>query len=605
MSATTLPARHDVPVELTWDLTTIYATEQDWEADLVRFAEYPEKLAAYKGRLRRSGRILYEFIQLQEECGKLAAKLFQYAHLHADEDTANSHYNGMEKRFKNVAVKVSSAGSFYTPEVLAIKPARLEKLIASTPALHDYKRDFDELAKERAHVRSAEVEELLCSCAEITSSPQTIFGQLNNADIKLPLVTGEDAHPTQLTNGSWATLIASDNREVRREAFEAMFGYYNGLRNTLAASYAGQVAVDIFRTRARHYPSCIDRALSGNNIPVSVYDNLIATVHANLPLLHRSLELRKRLLGVDELQWYDLYVPMVGGVDNKICFADAKETVLQALAPLGDEYIAAMRKGFESRWIDVVETKGKRNGAYHSPAWGTNPFMLLNWQANIESMFTLAHEGGHALHTFFAQLAQAYRNAGYTIFLAEVASTTNEQLLAHFLLQRTSDPKMRLYIINKMMEQVRLTLVRQTLFAEFDRQTHAMAEAGKPLTPDALCKLYLALNEKYYGAVCKIDPIIGIEWARIPHFYNSFYVYQYSTGIAAACVFAKKILEEGAPAAKRYIDKFLKAGGSDYSINILQAAGVDMSTPAPIQAAFDMFAQYLRMFEEEHARLES
>ena len=397
-------------------------------------------------------------------------------------------------------------------------------------------------------------------------------------------------------------MLDSKNRDVRRAAFEAMFGTYKGLRNTLASAYAAQVNMDIFQARSRHYSSCLEQALQSINLPVSVYTTLVETVHANKHVLNRYLELRKRILGVDELHWYDLYTPLVEGVDNKISYEDAQETVLAALAPLGEDYVNALRKGFQSRWIDVVENKGKTSGAYSGGTWGTNPFMLLNWQGDIDSMFTLAHEAGHSMHSFFSKSTQPYTYSSYTLFLAEVASTTNEALLARYLLSKTTDPKMRLYIINQQLEGIRGTLIRQTLFAEFEREAHALAEAGQPLTPDVLCGIHKALNEKYYGDVVKIDDLLEIEWARIPHFYNSFYVYQYATGISSAEALASQIVTEGQPAVDRYLN-FLKSGSSDYSINLLRNAGVDLSTPAPIQAAFDAFAEYLELFEAEFARL--
>ncbi len=599
----TLPARSEVPVDLTWDLSTVYANEEDWEADFQRCAQYPDRLAAYKGRLNRSGRILLEFIKLNEECGQLLSKVYVYAHLRSDEDTSNSHYKALVDRCMGLSSKISAATAFYTPEVLAIKPERLEKFIASVPGLELYRHDFDELARKRAHVRSAEVEQVLALSSEVGAGPSKIFGQFDNADIKLPNVTDDEGQSVQLTHGNWTRMLDSKNREVRKGAYEAMFGWFGSWRNTLSATYAAQVTLDIFRTRVRGYASCLERALSGINVPVSVYDNLIATVHANLPTLNRYLELRKRVLGVDELQWYDLYVPLVDGVESNISYADAKETVLAALAPLGNEYVSILREGFNNRWVDVVENKGKRSGAYSSGTWGTNPFILMNWQDNLDSMFTLAHEAGHSMHSWYSKHTQPYTYSGYTLFVAEIASTTNEQLLAHYLLQRTTDPRMRLYIINKMMESIRTTLIRQTLFAEFEREAHARAEAGIPLTPDVLCDIHRGLNEKYYGGVCKIDSLIGIEWARIPHFYRPFYVYQYATGISAACSLARQILAEGQPAVDRYINNFLKAGSSDYSIEIMKRAGVDLSTPAPIQAAFDAFAEYVRLFEEEYARL--
>lgn len=593
-----LPSRHEVPEDLTWDLTTIYPNEDAWEDDLARATTYATKLATYKGRIRRSGKTLLAFFRLSEECSQLLGRLFIYAHLRADEDTANSRYQAMSDRCAKVASTIASATAWSTPELISIKPERLAQFIAKTPGLALYQHDFDELARERAHVLSAELEQLLSLTSEIGGGASSIFKALNNADLTLPTIIDDSGETVQLTQGNFGTFLDSKNRAVRRAAYEAMFQTYTGLRTTLAATYSAQVKMNIFRTRSRNYPSCIERALSGTNLPKSVYDTLISTVHGNLPLLHRYLELRKRILGVERLEWYDLYVPLVDDVDDNITFEDAKETVLAALAPLGADYVEQLRTGFNSRWIDVVENKGKRSGAYSSGTWGTNPFILLNWQDKIDSMFTLAHEAGHSMHSWYAKSHQPYTYSGYTIFLAEVASTTNEALLAEYLLNRTTDPKMRLYIINQQLEGIRATLIRQTMFAEFERDAHAAAEAGTPLTADLLGELHAGLNTQYYGAVMHVDDMLEVEWSRIPHFYNAFYVFQYATGISSAMALASGILSEGQPAVERYLT-FLKSGSSDYSLTLLRAAGVDLSTPAPIQAAFDMFKKYLEMFEQE------
>jgi oligoendopeptidase F len=597
-----LPTRSEVPVELTWDLSTIFASLADWESAFARATTYPARLSSYKGRVRRSGRILLEYLQLSEEAFELLGKLFYFASMSSDVDTAVSATKSLKDRVMKLWGDTAEACSFYTPEMLALKPERLAKFIASNPGLKPYQHKFDEINRSRPHVRTAEVQALLATTIMVNQGPSEIYGALTNADLVLPMIKGDDGVEVRLTEDNYGPFLDSKNREVRRAAFEALFSTYRGLRTSVSAMYAAQVNVDIFGARSSKYESSLGRALHDINVPASVYDSLVETVHANLPLLHRYLELRKRILGVDELHMYDLYVPLLGDVDDKISYADAKETVLAALAPLGEEYVNALRNGFNSRWVDVMPNKGKQSGAYSGGGYGTNPFILLNWQANIDSMFTLAHEAGHSMHSFFSRLNQPFTYSDYTMFVAEVASTTNEALLAHYLLSKTTDPKMRLYIINSQLEGIRTTLIRQTLFAEFEREAHARAEAGEPLTADLLCSIHKTLNEKYYGAAVKVDDLIDIEWARIPHFYNSFYVYQYATGISTATALASQILNEGAPAVERYLN-FLKSGSSDFSINLLRNAGVDLSTPAPIQAAFDAFAEYLAMFEKEHAQL--
>ena len=601
-TSNTPPARADIPIELTWDLSTIFASLADWESAFARATSYPARLSTYKGRVRRSGRLLLEYMRLSEEAYQLLNKLYYYASMRSDEDTAVSANKALQERCLKLWSDTAAAASFYTPEVLSIKPERLAKFIASTPGLQMYQHDFDEINRSRPHVRSAEIQQLLATAAMVNQGPQNIYGSLTNADLQLPMITDDTGEQVRLTEDNYGLFLDSKNRDVRRAAFEAMFSTYRGLRNSVSAMYSAQVNVDIFGARAAKHEGCLAQALHSINVPTSVYDSLVETVHANLPLLHRYLELRKRILGVDELHMYDLYVPLLGDVDDKIAYSDAQETVLAALAPLGDEYVDALRAGFKVRWVDVMPNKGKASGAYSGGCFGTNPFILLNWQGNIDSMFTLAHEAGHSMHSFFSRSHQPFTYSNYTMFVAEVASTTNEALLAHYLLSKTTDPKMRLYIINSQLEGIRTTLVRQTLFAEFEREAHARAEAGEPLTPDLLCSIHKALNEKYYGASVKVDDLIDIEWARIPHFYNSFYVYQYATGISTATALARQILTEGTPAVERYLT-FLKGGSSDFSINLLRNAGVDLSTPAPIQAAFDAFAEYLALFEKEHAQL--
>lgn len=603
-STNTPPARSDIPVELTWDLTTIFPSVADWEAAFARATEFPAKLASYKGRVRRSARLLAEYLELSSEAYQLLGKLYYYASMSSDQDTTVSATKALQERCLKLWSETSAAGSWYLPEVLSIKPERLAKFIASSPALQARQHEFDEINRSRPHVRSHEVQELLAQAQVVHKGPDTAYSALTNADLVLPMIKGDDGEDVRLTEDNYGLFLDSKNRDVRRAAFEAMFSTYRGLRTTVSAMYAAQVNVDIFSARAGKYSGSLAQALENINVPVSVYDSLVETVHANLPLLHRYLDVRKRILGVDELHMYDLYVPLLGDVDDKIAYADAQETVLAALAPLGEEYVAALRAGFAARWVDVMPNKGKQGGAYSGGGYGTNPFILLNWQGNIDSMFTLAHEAGHSMHSFFSRRTQPFHYSDYTMFVAEVASTTNEALLAHYLLSKTTDPKMRLYIINSQLEGIRTTLIRQTLFAEFEREAHARAEAGEPLTPDLLCEIHKALNEKYYGAAVKVDDLIDIEWARIPHFYNSFYVYQYATGISAATALARQILTEGAPAVERYLN-FLKGGSSDFSINLLKGAGVDLSTPAPIQAAFDAFAEYLDLFEKEHAQLGS
>ena len=420
---------------------------------------------------------------------------------------------------------------------------------------------------------------------------------LNNADMKFPTINNDKGEPTELTHGRYIQFLESRNRDVRREAFEAMYGTYAKQKNTLAATLSANVNKNMFYSRARKYDSALEMSLSGDNIPAEVYTSLIDTIHEHLPLLHRYLALRQKLLKLDELHMYDLFTPLVEEFDMDISYEQAQATVLESLKPLGDDYLNTLREGFASSWIDIYENEGKRSGAYSWGAYGTHPYVLLNHKDNLNSMFTLTHEMGHALHSYYSDNTQSYRDAQYTIFLAEVASTLNEALLMDYMLNKSTNPKEKMYLLTYYADQFRTTVFRQTMFAEFEKNIHALAESGEALTPETLSRVYYELNKQYHGDSMVVDQAIEMEWARIPHFYSSFYVYKYATGFSAATSFAKQILEEGQPAVERYMG-FLKSGGSDFSINILKKAGVDMSGPAPIRQAMEVFASLVEQMEQ-------
>lgn len=595
--------RSEVPVAMTWDLTTIFATEEAWEADFKKVQDSLGKFAAFKGRLGRSGRILLEALTLSDEVGAIMGRLYLYAHLSSDVDTTVSHFAGLKQRALKLDSQLDTETSWMVPELLRIKPERLEKFIEKHAGLAVYRQMFRVLQRKAAHVRSPEVEELLASAGVALSAPSTIHDQLDDADMKLPKVTLPSGEEADLSHGNFVDFyLRSQDPEVRRKGFEAMMGAYRDVRHTQTACYAGSVASNIFQARARKYSGARNHALSSINVPEAVYDNLLKAIESNLPVLHRYLALRKKVMGVDELHMYDLYVPMVKGADRAMTYEDAKALVLAAVAPLGDEYVSVLGGGYNSRWIDVLENEGKASGAYQFSMFGTNPFMLLNWMDSLENAFTLGHESGHAMHSFFSKSRQPYPYAGYTIFVAEVASTVNEQLMAHHLLKTVTDPQLRLHIINRQLEAIRTTIIRQALFAEFEHEAYKLAEADQPLTPDTLAALYKGIVTKYYGASCVIDDSIQHEWMRIGHFYNAFYVWQYATGLSAACALVNGMLKDGKPAVDRYL-AFLSAGKSKDSIDLLKDAGVDMTSTAPVQAAFDMFAEYLDLFEKELAAL--
>lgn len=597
MTTSTPPTRSEIPVEFTWNLETIYPTDADWEADFQRLTSMLPQVASFKGRLAESGQGLLQALRTHDEAAQILGRLYVYAQMRQHQDTANSAYQALADRISTLANDFAAATAYMAPELLAIPEDRLQQLLREEPGLAVYRHYLDEIMRQRPHVLSAEMEALLAQAGEIAEAPERIYSLFTNADLKLPTVRDERDEEVRVTLANYISrFMLNRDRRVRRDAWEAMHGTFNAYRNTFGASLSGSVKRDIFFARAHHYSSALESALFPNNIPVSVYDTLVETVHRNLPALQRYLALRKRALGLDELHMYDLYVPIVPDVEYKVPYEQARQAVTAALAPLGDRYVSVVRDAFTQRWIDVFENEGKRSGAYSGGAYGTYPFMLLNYQDDLNDMFTLAHEMGHSVHSHFTRATQPYVYGDYSIFVAEVASTLNEALLTDYLLKTTQDRALRLYIINHFLEGFRATLYRQTLFAEFERDIHARAESGEALTPELLCDIYKRLNDVYYAPTAVVDDLISIEWARIPHFYSSFYVYQYATGISAATALARRILEEGQPAVDRYL-RFLSSGSSDYSINLLREAGVDMSTPEPVQQALDTFAAYVQEME--------
>ena len=596
-TAQALPKRSEIPTELTWNLSAIYPADAAWEADFARIAGQLPEVAAFQGKLGESAQSLLAAFTTRDAVGETLGKLYAYAYMRLHEDTTNSAAQALADRVTTLESEVSSAAAYMRPELLSIPQERLDSFLASEPGLAVYRHQLDEITRERAHVLSAEMESLLAQASEVGASAERIYDMLSDADLKLPTVRDEQGQEVQLSQGNYLPrFLENQNREVRGAAFEAMLGTYNKYRNTFAATLSAQVKKDIFFARAHKYSSALEAALDPNNIPVSVYNNLISAVDANLSLLHRYLRIRKRVMGLDTLHMYDLYTPLAREVEYKIPFEQAKDRVAEALAPLGPDYVEPLTQGFRSRWIDVMESQGKRSGAYSWGSYGTQPYVLLNYQESMDSMFTLAHEMGHSMHSYFTWGAQPYLYGNYTLFVAEVASTLNEALLTQHLLRTTDDRALKLYVVNHALETFRGTLYRQTMFAEFEREIHAKAEAGEALTPESLCAFYRSLNDKYYGPEVAVDDLIEIEWARIPHFYSSFYVYQYATGISASSALASQILSEGEPAVRRY-KRFLSSGSSDYSINLLRDAGVDLATPQPIQAALDTFGRYLDELE--------
>lgn len=592
-----IPKRHEIPQEFKWKLEDIYASNDLWEKDCHKVRAMAEELSSHRDTIAESASKLLECLNLSTEMTRLYEKAYVYAHMRSHEDSTNTLYQGFADRADSLGVTVNSASSFIVPGILAIPDERLRGFLAESEGLRFYNRYLEEIIRMRPHVLSAVEEQLLAMAGEMAQAPGAIFNMLNNADIKFPVIKDEAGNDIELTKGRYTQLMENRNRRVRKDAFDAMYGTYSKQKNTLAALLNANVKANIFNARARKHTSVREQSLFEDNVPVAVYDNLIKAMHDNMHLMHRYVKLRKRLMGLEELHMYDLYVPMIDQVKLEIPFEEAKQLVKEGLKALGEGYSKDLETGLSSGWIDVYENEGKRSGAYSWGCYDSHPYVLLNHADNLNHMFTLAHEMGHALHSFYSDKSQPYIYAQYKIFVAEVASTLNEALLMNHLLKTTKDKTKKLYLLNYFMEQFRTTVYRQTMFAEFEKLTHEKAESGEPLTPELLCSMYRELNISYYGPDMVVDAYIDMEWARIPHFYSSFYVYKYATGFSAAMSISRQILEEGKPAVDRYL-KFLQSGGSDYPLELLKIANVDMSTTEPVDSALKLFGSLLDQMEE-------
>ena len=591
-----LPSRSEIKVEDTWKLEDIFASDDAWEKEFEEVKALISQMEKFKGKLGESAQTLYDALQEQDELTMRVSKLYTYAHMRYDQDTTNSFYQGLNDRIKTLYTQIASALSYVTPEILSIEESKIKQYMAEHKELKLYAHALDEITRERPHILSESEEALLAQASEVLGSSSNTFGMLNNADLEFPSIKDENGEEVEITHGRYIRFLESSDRRVREEAFKAVYETYGKFKNTFASTLSGTVKKDNFSARIRHYNSARHSALSTNNIPEEVYDNLVKTVNDNLHLLHRYIDLRKKVLGIEELHMYDLYTPLVKDVKMEVSYEEAKDYILKGLKPLGEDYLNVLKEGFENRWVDVHENKGKRSGAYSSGTYGTNPYILMNWQDNVNNLFTLAHEFGHSVHSYYTRKTQPYPYGDYSIFVAEVASTCNEALLNDYLLKTIDDEKQRLYLLNHYLEGFRGTVFRQTMFAEFEHDVHVRAQNGEPLTPELLTKLYYDLNKKYFGDNLVIDEEIGLEWARIPHFYYNYYVYQYATGFSAAAALSKQILEEGDAAVERYVG-FLKSGSSDYPIEVLKKAGVDMTTSQPIEEALAVFEEKLTEME--------
>lgn len=590
-----LPKRNEVPVENQWKLTDLIADQAAWDTENNEVKAKLSKIKEYQGKLTNASAIKQCF-ELEDEISHHAERLYVYANMKHHEDMADPTYQSLSERARKLSVEVNENLSFISPEILSLSDEQLQNLVKDS-SLALYRKTLEEMIRLKPHVLSKSEEALLAMAGNVTSAPDTIYGMINNADLKFPKIKNDKGEEVEVTHGSYIQFLESRKADVRRDAFKAVYETYSKQKNTLAATLSANITKNQFYSKARKYPSVLEMSLFGDNINKEVYTNLIDTIHESLPLLHKYMSLRKKLLKVDELHMYDLFTPLVEQFDMDITYDEAKEMVKDSLKPLGEDYSKILQEGYNTGWIDIYENQNKRSGAYSWGAYGTHPYVLLNHKDNLNSMFTLAHEMGHAIHSYLSDANNPFRDAQYTIFLAEVASTLNEALLMDYLLKRTTDPKEKLYLLTYYADQFRTTVFRQTMFAEFEKITHEKVEKGESLTAQDFSQIYYDLNVQYHGKEMTVDKDIEMEWARIPHFYNSFYVYKYATGFSAATSFAKQILDEGEPAVDRYLG-FLKSGGSDYSINILKRAGVDMSSPEPIKQAMSVFASILDQIEE-------
>ena len=597
MDGKTILPRSEVPEEFTWDLRDVFASDEAWNDELEALKAYPERLSAFAGRLGESAKTLLDWFTLGDEVNVRVTKLVEYASCRSDQDVGNSFYQGMRSKAFSAAVALSSASAFEASEIMALSDEALAGFYAEEPKLETYRRNIDKLRRRKAHILSPECEKLLAAAGEISESPSRTFSMFHNADIRYPDVTDGKGETHQLTDGTLVPLLTSADRTLRENAFKAYYKRAGEFRNTYASSLDAQFKQLKFFADARHYNSTLEASLDVTEVPAAVYTNLIDAVHGNLDKMYRYVTLRKKIMGVDALHMYDVYTPIVADADAEISYDEAKANVLEALAVLGKDYTDVLEEGFNNRWVDVYENTGKRGGAYCTGSGWPHPYVLLNHKDNLDSQFTLVHEMGHALHSYHSTKYQPVCTSDYVIFVAEVASTCNEVLLMRHLLAKTTDKRERAYLINHFLDQFKGTVYRQTMFAEFELAMGEMAERGECLTADALCAKYHELNKLYFGPDMVSDDGIALEWARIPHFFYNYYVFQYATGFSAAVAIANRILELGEPAVKDY-KKFLSGGSSTDPISLLKIAGVDMSSPEPVNSALKLFGELVDELEQ-------
>ncbi len=590
--------RSKIEDKFKWNLEQMYKNKDEVEKDISKVKELIQKAKEYKGKLAESFENLYNALNISEQASRLLQNLYVYTHMKQHEDTRINENQGLATKTDMLATELSTATSYMVPEIIAIEDEKLKEFMKDEK-LSFYEKHIKEILREKPHTLSESEEEILAAASDITKVSEDVYDMFSFADLEFPEIEDEEGNKVKLTHSNYSVFLKSKNPRVRKDAFEVMYLVYGKYKNTFASTLYGGIKSEIFYSKIRKYKSALEASLFQDDISVDVYNNLIKAVDESLPTLNKYVDLKKMFLGLEEIHMYDLYVPLTEKFDMKITYEEAKEIILNALKPLGDEYLKLIQRAFDERWIDVYENEGKQGGAYSWGSYDSHPYILMSYKDDLNSLFTLIHELGHSMHSYYSRTTQPYIYSSYKIFVAEVASTLNELLLINYLLENSKSKEETLYLLNYYLEQFRTTVYRQTMFAEFEKITHESVESGEPLTAKEFTDIYYKLNEKYYKESCVIDEQIGLEWARIPHFYSNFYVYKYATGFSAASALSKQILEEGKPAVERYIE-FLKSGGSEYPLDQLRKAGVDMEKKESVEEALQIFKGLVDKLEKEY-----
>ncbi len=590
--------RNSIEEKYKWKIDLMYPNKESIESDIENVKRYISEIKEYKGRLSQSKENLYKALNISEKSSKILQNLYVYTHMKQHEDTRINENQGMATKIEMLSTDFSMASSYMIPEIISIDESTLDEYL-SDEKLSFYKKYIEEILREKPHTLNEREEEILAATSELSTVPESVYDMLSFADLEFPEIEDEEGNKVKITHSNFSTFMKSKDSRVRKDAFEAMYSIYDKYKNTFASTLYGGIKSEIFYSKIRNYESALQSSLFQDDISVDVYNNLIDAVHENLDVLNKYIDIKKKFLGLEEIHMYDLYVPLTDKFDMEIPYDKAKEIILNALKPLGEEYLSIIKKAFDEGWIDVYENEGKQGGAYSWGSYDSHPYILMSYKDDLNSLFTLIHELGHSLHSYYSRSSQPYIYSSYKIFVAEVASTLNELLLINYLLDNSDSKEERIYLLNYYLEQFRTTVYRQTMFAEFEKITHEKVEGGEPLTADEFTSIYYELNEKYYGKSSVVDNQIGLEWARIPHFYSNFYVYKYATGFSAASALSQQILEEGQSAVDRYIE-FLKSGGSEYPLVQLRNAGVDMEHKESIEKALDVFGELVEKLEKEY-----